>query len=269
MNAPTLTSLLALLMAVQAALGLLLTEQYRDIEWIKATWFGNDWITLLLAVPLLLVGATLALRGSVRGLLLWLGTIGYAAYNYSFYVFGAALNTFFPLYVILLVLAVVSLILLLAHLDVVVVARSFSPRTPARLIGAYLVFVALGLTTVWMAMWAAHVFGGRALPTGPEAFKVVAALDLSMMVPALAVGGVLLWRRDAWGYVIAAIAGIQGALYLLVLSLNSAIAIRRGLAGAPGELPIWGVLTVCTTAAAWLLLRNVHAERANFWRTSG
>ena len=61
----------------------------------------------------------------MRGLLLWLGTVGYAAYNYAFYLFGAALNVFFLLYVAALVLATITLIVALAHLDVVRLSQSF------------------------------------------------------------------------------------------------------------------------------------------------
>ena len=113
-----------------------------------------------------------------------------------------------------------------------------------RLIGGSLVFVGIGLSSVWLAMWAAYVFAGRPTPVEPEAFTLVAALDLSLMVPALTIGGVLIWKWEPWGFLIAAIASIQGALYLFVLSVNSAIAIQRGLADAPGELPIWGTLSV-------------------------
>ena len=79
-------------MALQASTGLLFESQYRDVDWIRATWFGNDWVTLLVAVPLLFAGLVRAAAGSIRGLLLWLGLIGYALYNYAFYLFGAALN---------------------------------------------------------------------------------------------------------------------------------------------------------------------------------
>lgn len=93
-----------------------------------------------------------------------------------------------------------------------------------------------------------------------EAFKLVAALNTTIMVPALAFGGVLLWRRNAWGYVVAAIAGIQGSLYLLVLSINSAVEILRARAKAPGQLPVWGTLAVITTATTILLLASVRGE---------
>jgi hypothetical protein len=110
-------------------------------------------------------------------------------------------------------------------------------------------------------MWAAYIFAGQPTPIEPEAFRLVAALDITIMVPALASGGVLLWQRNAWGYIVAAIAGVQGSLYLLVLSINSAVAILRGLAEAPGELLQWGPLTIITTAVTALLLANVRVRR--------
>jgi hypothetical protein len=248
------SALLALLMGVQSALGLFLPGEYRDAEWIRATWFGNDWVTLALAVPLLVIALWATRRGSVRGLLLWLGVLGYATYNYAYYLLGAALNVFFLLYVVTVMVAAVTLIAMLLRLDVDALAAAFSPRTPVRVTGGYLVFVAAGLTVVWVGMWAAYAFAGRPTPVEPEAFRLVAALDLTLLVSTLALGGTLLWRRRPWGYVVAPLAAVLGALYLLVLSVNSVVAISRGLAEAPGELPMWGPLAVLTSAAAVTLV---------------
>lgn len=244
-------------MAVQALLGRAFPGQYRDPEWIRMTWIGNDWITLVVAVPLLIAGLMLMRRGSIRGVLLWLGLLGYGLYNYAFYLVGAALNAFFPLYITSFLLAVVALILALARLPVAEAAGWFTPGTPVRLVGGYLAAVALGLTFIWMMAWAAYVFDGQPPPGGPEAFQIVAALDITLMVPPLAAGGVLLWRRRPWGYVIASIAGIQGTLYLFILGVNAAVGIARGLEQAPGQLPIWGPLVVATAIATALLLTNV------------
>jgi hypothetical protein len=241
-------------MAIQALLGLLASGAYRDVAWIRATWFGNDLVTLLIAVPWLLGTMWFASRGSTRARLTWLGVLGYAVYNYAYYVLGAALNAFFAIYVLSFVVAVAALIIGLVGTDATSVARAFAPKTPARAIGGYYVFVAAGLSAVWLGTWAAYVFAGRPTPVETEAFHLVAALDMTLMVPALVTGGVLLWRRRPWGYVIAPVAGIQASLYLLVLSVNSAVSISRGLVAAPGELPIWGVLLVFTSAATvWLV----------------
>ena len=255
-----LTRALLAVMVLQSSLGLLFPDRYRDVAWIRATWFGNDWITLALAVPLLTVAVAYAQRGSIRALLAWTGLLGYAAYNYAYYLLGAALNEFLPLYVAGVVLSCVTLMLLLPAIEASANASSFERRATARGIGAYLVFLGTGLCCVWLGIWAAHVFAGRPTPIEPEAFKLVAALDLSIMVPLLIAGGLLLWRQRPWGYVVAAIASIQGGLYLLVLTLNSFIAIRRGLVEAPGELPVWGTLTILTSTAAAALLHGVRRE---------
>jgi hypothetical protein len=255
-----LTAVVAVLMLAQSALGLLFRGQYRDVEWIAATWLGNDWVTLVVAVPLLAAGLVLTRHGSVRGLLLWLGTLGYAIYNSAYYLFGAALNPFFPLYVVTVILAALALILALSGIAPSGIARRFKAGTPARLVGGYFVSVGLSLAAVWFGMWSAYVFAGRPTPVEPEAFKLVAALDTVLMVPALAIGGILLWRRNAWGYIVSAIAGVQGSLYLLVLTINSIIAVARGLAEGAGEMPMWGALAAMTAAATLLLVGNADGR---------
>ena len=148
-----LSAAVAVLMGTQSVAGLALQGQYRDVEWIRATWFGNDWVTLVVALPLLVVALALARRGSVRGQLLWLGMLGYSTYNYAFYLFGASLNVFFPLYVILLVLSVVGLILALSGIGVSAVAAGFAVRTPVRIVGGCLAGIGVGLAGVWLAIW--------------------------------------------------------------------------------------------------------------------
>jgi hypothetical protein len=256
-RARALSLLLLVLMATQATLGLTLHGEYRDAAWIVATWWGNDWVTLALGVPLLGTALVLSKRGSTRGLLLWAGVLAYAAYNYAYYLLGAALNRFFALYVVCAVVSVSALVMVLANVDARAIASRFSAKTPVRLVGGYLMFTAVGLSAVWLGMWAAYAFAGRPTPVETEAFHLVAALDLTTMVPVLALGGYLLFRRRDWGYVTAALGSIQATLYLLVLSVNSVIAIQRGLVEAPGELPIWGPLLLGTVLAAGALLAHV------------
>jgi len=249
-----LTVIDGIVMLVQAALGLMFRAKYRDAEWISTTWLGNDSVTLGIVLPLLAVNLKRARAGSDRALLLWLGLLGYAIYNYAFYLFGAALNAFFPLYVTALIGSALALILALAGISASEIGRRFTEYAPVRLIGGYLIVVGISLASVWFAMWAAYAFAGRPTPIAPEVFKLVAALDCVLMVPALVGGGVLLWHRHVWGYVISAIAGIQGSLYLLVLTINSIIFVARGLAESPGEIPLWSSLAATTSAATlWLL----------------
>lgn len=248
-----LSVLVAALAGAQAGLGLAFPGAYRDVGWVRATWAGNDAVTLVLAVPLLVGALAGARRGSARATLLWLGLLGYVGYNYAFYLFGAALNAFFPLYAALVVASVAALVLALARLDPAALTAGVPVRR-ARIVGGYLAVVGAGLAAVWLSTWAAYVFGGRPTPVEPEAYRLVAALDLTVMCTALVTGGVLLWRRRPWGHVVAVLASVQAALYLLVLSVNSVVAVARGLVAAPGELPLWAPLALATAGAAAALL---------------
>jgi hypothetical protein len=52
------------LMTLQAVLGLLLQGEYRDLPWVAATWFGNDWITLVASVPTMTLARVRMRNGS-------------------------------------------------------------------------------------------------------------------------------------------------------------------------------------------------------------
>lgn len=241
---------LAVLMVAQAAGGLAWPGLYRDVAWIRATWLGNDVVTLLVAVPML----TLALARadtSVRARLLALGAAGYGVYNYAFYLLGAALNAAFPLYVTAVLVAGLTLAAMLGSGPV-----PPGDRRVERPVAWFLMILSGGLGSVWAGTWGAYVFGGRPTPVAPDVFRLVAALDLTLMVPALAGGGWQLVRRHAWGPAVAALAAVQASLYLFVLTVNATVAIGRGLAEWPGEMATWGPLWGLTTVATLVLLRG-------------
>ena len=249
-------------MGLQAGTGRLWADQYRDVPWIRATFIGNDWLTLLVALPVLVAGLLLARHGRPRGWLLWFGALWYAVYNYAFYLFGTVVNPFFLLYVIAFVLAGLTLAHGLAVVETEWLADQFDDRLPRRTLGGYLIFVAAGLSLAWIGLWATHVFGGAELPVEEEAFRLVAALDLGLMVPALTGGGLLLWRGRPLGYLIAPMAAIQGALYLAVLAVNAMIHIDLGFTDPPGEAPVWGGLAIATLAAAGVMIWHARGSDA-------
>jgi hypothetical protein len=228
---------------------------YRDNAFVAALWRGNDLVTLAVAVPLLVAAMIFTRRGSPRALLVWLGMLAYALYNYAFYLFGAAFNRFFLFYVAIFTLSIYALVFILTKIDAGEIARRFHARTPVKLIGGYLILVAAGLSFLWIASSLRFVFTGvipsdiemTGHPTG-----IVYALDLSLLVPAMALGGVLAWRREPWGYVLAAMSLIKGATYTLVLTVNSL------LAASVSELSVWLLLTTANLAAIGFLLGNMQ-----------
>jgi len=247
----------AFLMAVQAGMGLAFPQVYRDIAWIKATWFANDLVTLVVAAPLLAASLVFAARGSSRALLVWMGMLAFSVYNYAFYLTGATLNGFFPLFVSIEVVSVAALTLGLVSLDVTDLAAHFSERTPVRWVAGYLAFTGVGLSFAWLAQWAAYVFSGVVPTAGVEPFSVVATLDLTMVVPLSLISAVLLWRHRPWGYVLGSVMTIKGATYTLVLTVSSAYGATVGTQGAAGQIPVWGVWTAGGLVAAAALVLSL------------
>lgn len=245
---------LAALMTVQAGIGLVHPAVYKDLAWIKAAWFGCDVVTLLGGVPLIVGGLFAMRRGSQRGELLWLGGLGYGVYNYSYFALGAHLNVLFPLFVTLFVGSAWTLILALSSADVAAMPAQFGARTPVRTVAGYMAFTGIGLLVPWLAQWGAYVFADVVPSIGEAPFRLVAAMDLSFMAPTMLIGAVLLWRRSAWGYVIAAIVITQGATYTAGLTVASIVGGLRGVAGSMEQAPVWGIWTLVGAASTAALL---------------
>lgn len=245
---------LAALMTLQAGIGLIHPAVYRDLAWIKAAWFGCDVVTLLGGVPLIVGGLLAMRRGSQRGELLWLAGLGYGVYNYAYFALGAHINVLFPLIVVLFVGSAWTLMVALAGTDVPSLASSFGRTTPVRTVAGYMAFTGIGLSFAWLAQWAAYVFADVVPSVGEAPFRLVAAMDLGFMVPTMLIGAALLWRRRAWGYVIAAIAITQGATYTAGLTVASVVGGLRGVAGSMEQAPVWGVWTLVGAAATVALL---------------
>jgi hypothetical protein len=259
----TLSTIIVVLATVASAGGVLKPDLYRDNALVKAAWFGNDWVTLLVAVPGLVAALLLMGQGSQRARLVWLGLLDYMLYNYAFYLFGAAFNAFFLVYATLFAASIYALIFSLSRMDVEEIRRGFSPGIPVRWISGYMLLTAASIGGLWIAMSLGFVVSGNV----PEAIRqtehptgIVFALDLTLLVPALVLGAVWLWHGRAWGYVIAAMLNVKGALYTLALTVASVTSARAGIPGAAAQIPIWACFTVASTAACLALLINLKRK---------
>jgi hypothetical protein len=90
-------------------------------------------------------------------------------------------------------------------------------------------------------------------PTG-----VVFATDLSLLAPGLLAGGLLLWRRQPWGFVLSAVMLIKACTYGPALIVMSAFSASAG-SGTDPFLLLWVVLTLGCLIAAGLLLGSMRS----------
>jgi hypothetical protein len=156
---------------------------------------AQDALSLVAGLPILLGSLWLARRGSLIGLLLWPGALFYVLYSYALYLVSAL---FLP-YLALVAVSAYTTIGLVASVDGEAVRQRLAGVVPARTVGGILVGLAL-LTLAQDAGGAVVTALAGGAPVAPLA-QHVWIVDLAVEVPAVLVGGVLLWRREALGYV--------------------------------------------------------------------
>jgi hypothetical protein len=185
---------------------------------------GQDVITLLLAVPLLIASSMLAQRGSLRGLICWMGVLFYVAYSYYFYVVGGRFTLYFPLYIAIVSMGAYGALALLFSVDLPRLPARFA-ELPVRLLATCLMMTALCFAGLWLAVLEGHYVRGAALPAVPRA---VIAIDGVILLPLLFFAGRALARREPVGYALAGMLLFKASTTFLTLLVNTAIAARWG-----------------------------------------
>jgi hypothetical protein len=218
---------------------------------------GNDLITLVVGLPLLAVSAWMAFRGSLRGRLLLTGTLGFILYTYLSMATLASFNMLFVVYIALFTFSMYAFILSMMSFDLNDLPKHFSEKLPRGWI-AGLMFVVAGFFAL---AWLGRIFAALQPDAVPAlentTTMVIQFMDLGLIAPAAVLGGILILRHSAWGYLLAAIMMTKGVTLGLAVST---MAINMSLKGVPDSLGIMIPFLVITAANLFLtvvMLKNV------------
>lgn len=179
---------------------------------------GQDVVTLILGIPLLITGVVLTNKGSLRGRLLLTGGLGYFLYTYGAMSFLTAFNPFYLIYVALFSLSLFGFILSLSGLNPNEVMQHVSEHFPRRTIATYFIIVSAFLTLAWLGLVVPPMFTGKP-PAGLESAitMVIQSLDLGVIVPTSFITAILLWQKRPWGYTLSSV------VLLKILSMGTAL----------------------------------------------
>ncbi|WP_092542082.1 hypothetical protein [Actinoplanes derwentensis] len=264
-----MSGLVVVLNSAAAAAGLLVDGLYPDSAVAAAAFRGNDLAVVLVGMPALTLAVIGAMRGSLRAHLVWIGMLAYTIYNLAYYVFGAQFNDLFLLHVAAFISSVFAFGLALVSLDVTSVGERSAPRVPVRWISVLLVLPAAAIVVLYSVSSVRFAITGQqpsdVLPMPPERVHLAYALDLTLLVPAVTVAAVQLWRRTAWGYALGTAACLAVGVYQLNYIIQKTFVAGAGVAGVtpsdPRDLPVPAVLL--TSAAVLLLgLRKAQTRSA-------
>jgi hypothetical protein len=252
-----LSTVVAVLALVAAAAGLLIDDVYGEPAATAQMLRGYDLVTLAV-VPVMAYSLIRARRGSERAELMWAGVLAYVAYTYAYYVFGTSFNDLFLLHIAVFGTSVFALVLVLLTVDAGRIADRLRHRTRGRVVAGLLALLAMALGGLWVSVllrfWATgDVPEGSALVETEVVVHLGIALDLALLVPAYALAAVLLWRSNAWGYVISGVVLVAGIMHQLSYMVALPFQAVADVPGAVGFDPFEPVIVAVYVVAAVLL----------------
>lgn len=230
---------------------------YYDTVSSAAQMQGNDLITLLVGLPLLVVSTWLAFRGSLRGRLLLTGTLGFFLYTYMSMSMLTAFNVLFLVYIATFSLSLFAFILSMMSFDVDTLPQYFSSRLPRGWIAALMFLVSAFLSVAWISRILTPFIQNITPALENTTTYVIQTMDLGLILPLAMLSGILLLRRNAWGYLLSSVTLMKG----ITMGLGvSAMGINMALAGVPESLGIlipFLIITLLNLFMAVLLVKNV------------
>ena len=220
---------------------------------------GQDIVTLLVGLPLLVYAMLRARKDAMRGKLLLTGGLAYFLYTYASMSFLTAFNAFFLVYVALFSLSLFAFILALMALNPAEVAAHIGERFPRRAITAYFLVVASFLALAWLGLVVPPMLSGTA-PAGLESATsmVIQALDLGVIVPTAILTALLLRKGNAWGYTLSLVVLLKILTMGAALISMIAVQLLSGVAVDPVVTIGFGVISLSGIILAAMTLRTIR-----------
>ena len=183
---------------------------------------AQDFVTLVIAIPLLIYSTIKLQTKSVRFTMLHLGMVGYFLYSYGTYSFLSYFNPLFLVYVILFSLSFFTFIFSIMRINVEKVKLAFKDGFSKKLIVTFLLFTGFLLLGMWLGRIGPALLKNQ-VPVGLESYStlVIQVFDLGFIVPLTFLAAFLLANNNAWGYLLAAILLLKGiALFSAVSAMG-------------------------------------------------
>ncbi|KQC13329.1 MAG: hypothetical protein APR63_00855 [Desulfuromonas sp. SDB] len=232
--------------------------QHMSVE-VAVQGIAQDYITLILGIPLLVLSWLVFLKKSLVGKFLLSGILGYFLITYLFYMCMGMYNQLFLIYVTLTALCFWGFALSLGSMDFQTLGSiKLSPKIK-NFCGGFLIFNSVIIGLLWIRVIIPPLLNGTIYPQALEHYTtlIVQGLDLSLLLPLGFIAGLLLIKETTWGIILAPIYLIF--LSVLMAALNAKIfAMNMVGLGAGPALIIIPLLNLVAIISAFILLKNIR-----------
>lgn len=217
---------------------------------------GNDVVTPVLGIPLLVYALLRYRQGSLRGGLLLLGTLVYFLYLYGSYALGIAFNPLCLVYIALFSASLFAFVLLFTAIDPQFLADHLAADLPRRGIAIFLFASAVATLVIWLQPLLTALSQNKAPPLlGSYTTTITDVLDLGIITPSLFIAGVGILRRNPLGYLIAFSLLVLEIMLTPLITAQTISQLLAGVTFTSAEIigPISG-FTVLGLVALWVLV---------------
>jgi hypothetical protein len=227
---------------------------------VVAEGIGWDFVTLLVAVPALLVVLPALARGSLRARLFAMGLLAYFFYQYLMYALTWAFGPLFLPFVAIYGASLVALAWLAATIRRDDLDQLSMPAFPRRRMAALCVVMAALLCAMWLQRIAVAHSGdlSGAMLLG-QTTLVVQALDLGLVVPLAIYTGVTTWRRKPIGYLLSSIFGVK--MTAMTIAICAMLMSAWAVEGSPdiGALVLFAAASVASVLLCVAMYGSVRS----------
>lgn len=219
---------------------------------------AQDYVTLCIGVPVLLISLFWARRGSRKALFVLSGTLGYFFLTYLFYTAMAMYNALFLAYVFLLGASFMAFILLLFSYDLPHGKNWFASEKQVRTAAIFLIMNASLVALLWLKTVLSPLFDGTIIPPEVQHYTtlIVQGFDLGLFLPMAFVTGILALRKNEYGYLFTVIYTLFLALLMTALSAKILFMARTGANVIP-VIFIMPTINLLAVIFSITLLRNI------------
>ncbi|NJW51378.1 YfhO family protein [Salinimicrobium oceani] len=230
---------------------------------------AHDYVTLFIAVPVLLVSLYFLKRGKLKAVLFHAGILHFFFLTYLFYMNMGMYNTLFLLYVLITSLSFFALAITLFEVRFSGLKEKFHTDLSRKLIGGFLMFLSIAIALLWLEIIITPLLDGSIFPAAVAHYTslTVQGLDLSLFLPLAFVSGLLLWKNKDLGYMMSAVTLIFLCFLLTALVAKIVAMAMTGVNVVPVVF-IMPTALVLTLLFSFLLFRKIRSGTAAGAQTS-
>jgi len=220
---------------------------------------AQDYVTLFIAIPFMLLALCRSLRGSLKWRFMLAGSLNYIFLTYLFYMNMAMYNQMFLVYITLTGLSFFAFVITLLSFDLQGINDRFNKKTPTKFIGGFLIFNSIIMALLWLEVIVPPLIDGSIVPVEVQHYTTltVQAFDLSLFLPFSFVSGLLLVRKNRYGFLFAPVYLVFLSLLMVALIAKVVAMAMAGVNVVPAIFIISCIALTAITCGA-ILIKNIN-----------